>query len=244
MKLTTQKFIYLLQHDINGNVPWYLVERSLNNNLNLVKKFKRINNFPVNSELINPKQTILDRVKIEVVNAKNVNKYLIDNHKYSKLVAIDCEFYGSNHKRYGNVSLISLAFTDNKIVLVNKLKDKLPTNIYKMLKSQNIKKVFCASKNDINKIKKSFKNAKDLEVKNFVDIQTINWNLTDRLEDPIPKSLSGLSELFLNWKLSKNKYGAFDGDTLTNGQKLYAGVDAYATLQIYVKTRGKQSFPL
>lgn len=123
-----------------------------------------------------------------------------------------------------NVSLLQLS-TNDKAWLIRLNKLGLPTELTKLLESENIIKIGAAIRDDIKGLQKhtNFKPNK------FIDLQTMAKERG--LED---FSLKKLAAHVLGVKISKRqRLSNWEAETLSNAQLRYAATDAWISLMIY-----------
>ena len=126
------------------------------------------------------------------------------------------------------IALIQLSTEDTAYLFrVNEM--VMPHSLRKVLESPEILKIGQALKHEIMTMKKEF----GVEGRGFVDLLDIAHKI-----DTGPKSVRGLSALFLGIRISKRmQVTNWERQRLSEKQKRYAATDAWTCLEIYRKLK-------
>lgn len=147
---------------------------------------------------------------------------VLSNYKF---IGLDTETRPSFNKgRYYKVSLIQLATPEICFLFrINKLSN--PGEIIKIIENENITKIGLSLNDDFRSLNKIY----SFEPKNFIDLQSFvkDYHIIDN-------SLSRIHGIIFGEKISKaQRLTNWESSELTNAQKAYAALDAYACLKIY-----------
>lgn len=129
------------------------------------------------------------------------------------------------------IAIIQLS-TERRAFLFRVIDGRLPEEVKRILGNPHIIKIGQALKHELRTIKKELK----VEGRGFIDMLDIAHKL-----DCVPKSVRGLSAIFLGFRIVKSAQRTnWARKELTEKQKLYAATDAWACLMVYneMKRRG------
>jgi len=125
-----------------------------------------------------------------------------------------------------SVALIQLA-TDNRCYLFRLNKIGISSSLIRLLSNANIRKIGLSLKDDFNTMSRRMK----FTPEGFIDLQKMvsEYNIADM-------SLQKIYAILFQKKISKNqRLSNWEADELTEAQKKYAAIDAWACLKIYEK---------
>ena len=163
--------------------------------------------------------------EVVIVDTPDKLQSAIKEMSQASLLGFDTETRPSFRRGVSyNVSLLQLS-TNDKAWLIRLNKLGLPTELTKLLESENIIKIGAAIRDDIKGLQKhtNFKPNK------FIDLQTMAKERG--LED---FSLKKLAAHVLGVKISKRqRLSNWEAETLSNAQLRYAATDAWISLMIY-----------
>jgi ribonuclease D len=126
------------------------------------------------------------------------------------------------------IAIIQLS-TERRAFLFRIVNGELPHGLKRILEDHRILKIGQALKHELKIMKKELK----VEGRGFIDMLDIAHKL-----DCVPKSVRGLSAIFLGFRIVKSAQRTnWARKELTEKQKLYAATDAWACLMVYEEMR-------
>ncbi|MDH8702164.1 ribonuclease D [Dysgonomonadaceae bacterium PH5-43] len=162
---------------------------------------------------------------ITEVDTINSAEKAIDYLYQFKCLGFDTETRPSFKKgKVNGVALIQLA-TENTCILFRLNKIGFIPGLEKLLSDPNITKVGLSLRDDFHTLRRTV----NFEPQGFIDLQSIakEYNIADT-------SLQKIYAILFNKKISKNqRLSNWEADVLTEPQKAYAALDAWACLKIY-----------
>ena len=162
--------------------------------------------------------------------AKKAVRYL---SKHS-MIGFDTETRPAYKKgSYYNVSLIQLSTEDTCFLFRLNMID-FPQCLIDLLSNANVKKIGLSLRDDFAAMNRR----QPFEPNGFIDLQTIvqEYGITDI-------SLQKVYAILFNKKISKKqRLTNWEADVLTDSQKRYAALDAWACLRIYKNLHDKTIF--
>jgi len=164
---------------------------------------------------------------IHVIEDDDQLHSIIPRLKASRYLGFDTETRPSFKKGvYNSVALLQLATPEESFLFrISKL--GLPDELLSVLNNPDIYKIGAAIRDDI----KSLQEIRAFEPYGFIDIQTYAGKLG--IESI---SLKKLTAIVLNFRISKSQQLTnWDADVLSEAQQKYAAMDAWASLQIFLK---------
>lgn len=163
--------------------------------------------------------------EVVIVDTPDKLQSAIKEMSQTSLLGFDTETRPSFRRGVSyNVSLLQLS-TNDKAWLIRLNKLGLPTELTKLLESENIIKIGAAIRDDIKGLQKHT----NFKPNNFIDLQTMAKERG--LED---FSLKKLAAHVLGVKISKRqRLSNWEAETLSNAQLRYAATDAWISLMIY-----------
>jgi len=129
-----------------------------------------------------------------------------------------------------SVALIQLA-TDKRCYLFRLNRIGFSSSLIQLLSDANIQKIGLSLKDDFNSMRRSMK----FVPQGFIDLQKIvsNYNIADI-------SLQKIYAILFHKRISKSqRLSNWEAETLSDAQKKYAALDAWACLKIYEKIATK-----
>lgn len=162
---------------------------------------------------------------IEVVDTPIAVEHAVEQLRKADLIGFDTETRPSFKKgQCYDVSLLQLSGTDECYLFrLNKI--GMPPSLKSLLEDPNKTKVGLSLHDDFRNLHKIY----DFEPNGFIELQSFvtKWNIID-------KSLSKLYGILFGQRLSKaQRLSNWETDQLTDSQKHYAALDAYACTKIY-----------
>jgi ribonuclease D len=147
----------------------------------------------------------------------------------SRILGFDTESKPSYKKGEINpIALIQLS-TQHKAFLFRTADGWMPEGLKRVMENPRILKIGQGLKHEMRTLKKELK----VDGRGFIDMLDIAHKL-----DCVPKSVRGLSAIFLRFRIIKSAQRTnWERHTLTEKQKLYAATDAWAPLMIYDEMR-------
>lgn len=169
---------------------------------------------------------------IEVIETKEEAKKALDILKTQPILGFDSETKPSFTKgKSNNVCLIQLSTLSTCYLFRINKDEMLPEIIEEIMKNEEITKIGLSLKDDftgINKLQK-FKPNNCIDLQKYVK----QFGITDN-------SLSKIYAIIFNKKISKSqRLTNWEAETLTEKQKNYAALDAWAALVIYQQLESK-----
>jgi ribonuclease D len=167
--------------------------------------------------------------RIFVVNTEEEANEAVKNIRKYKLIGFDTETKPNFKKGQKNkIALIQLA-TYDFCYLFRLHKIGIPASLKNLLHDSSITKIGLSLKDDFAAMAGRTKS----EMLSFVDLQSIVGNYG--IED---KSLQKIYAILFSKRISKaQRLSNWETDTLTEAQKAYAAIDAWACLKIYDKLK-------
>ncbi len=164
------------------------------------------------------------------LEAKKASTYLLDIGR-NDVLGFDTETRPSYKK--GEIHLISLVqiCTASECFLFRTVDPKIWEYLKPVLEDENILKIGLSLKDDFRGMQRATRRELSIEPKNFIDLQsyTKQFGIRD----------CGLSRIYANLfrkKISKKmRLTNWEASFLTNEQKRYAALDAFATRRIYME---------
>ena len=164
------------------------------------------------------------------LEAKKASAYLLDIGR-NDVLGFDTETRPSYKK--GEIHLISLVqiCTASECFLFRTVDPKIWEYLKPVLEDENILKIGLSLKDDFRGMQRATRRELSIEPKNFIDLQsyTKQFGIRD----------CGLSRIYANLfrkKISKKmRLTNWEASFLTNEQKRYAALDAFATRRIYME---------
>jgi ribonuclease D len=150
----------------------------------------------------------------------------------SQVLGFDTESKPSYKKGENNpIALIQLS-TRRRAFLFRTTGGWMPAGLKRILENPRILKIGQGLKHEMRMLKKEL----HVEGRGFVDMLDIAHKL-----DCVPKSVRGLSALFLGFRVTKSAQTTnWERKELTEKQKLYAATDAWACLMVYDEMRRRR----
>jgi len=147
----------------------------------------------------------------------------------SRMLGFDTESRPSFRKGDKNpIALIQLS-TDDRAFLFRIHGRCVPGGLKRILENQGILKIGQGLKHELRTLHKEL----GVAGKGFIDLLDIAHKL-----DCSPKSVRGLSAIFLGFRITKSaQMSNWERGSLTEKQKLYAATDAWACLKVYEELR-------
>lgn len=126
------------------------------------------------------------------------------------------------------IALIQLA-TDSHAFLFRVLDGRIPEGLRRIMQDPRILKIGQGLKHELRLLKKELR----VDGRGFIDMLDIAHKL-----DCVPKSVRGLSAIFLGFRIIKSSQRTnWARSRLTDKQLLYAATDAWACLKVYMEMR-------
>jgi ribonuclease D len=188
--------------------------------------------FSISKEKINDLPIGAFRGKIRVIQPYSSHEeigHAIRVLGSSRVLGFDTETKPSYRKGESHpIALIQLS-TERHAFLFRVHDSGIPRGLKRILEDPRILKIGQGLKHEMRLLKKEF----GVDGKGFIDMLDIAHKL-----DCVPKSVRGLSAIFLGCRVTKSAQRTnWERKTLTEKQRLYAATDAWACLMVYEEMR-------